>query len=79
MEKIWNIFWKLFGVLMLLAVASAIIMGFVSHSAAAAFAGIQKTIVAGFGICGFIGLVVVPVEMFFTHRAQGEGAENAAE
>jgi uncharacterized membrane protein len=79
MEKFWNIFWKLFGISLLLILAVGIIMGIVSHSAAAVYGMIQKTIAAGFGICGFIGLLVVPVEMFFEHRVKGGESEDAVD
>jgi uncharacterized membrane protein len=79
MEKFWNIFWKLFGLSLLLTVIVGIIMGFVFHSTGVAYAVIQGTFAVGSGLCGLIGLVVVPVEMFFEDRVKGGGREDAVE
>jgi hypothetical protein len=79
MEKIWNVFWKMFGIALLLAVIAGIIMGFVFRSTEVTYSIIQGAIAVGLGLCGLIGLVVVPVEMFIEDRIRGGGTEDAAE
>ena len=79
MKNFWNIFWKMFGVALLLVVITGIIMGLVSRSAGLIYTVIQGTITVGLGLCGLIGLAVVPVEMFIEDRIRGGGLENAVE
>jgi hypothetical protein len=79
MEKFWSVFWKLFGISLLLAIIAGVITGLVFRSGEAAYTVVMGTIAAGFGLCGIIGLVVVPVEMFFEDRMKGRGTGNAAE
>jgi hypothetical protein len=79
MKKIWNIFWKTFGIALLLAVITGIIMGFVSRSAGVTYSIIQGAIAVGLGLCGLVGLVVVPVEMFIEDRIRGGGTVDAVE
>ncbi|MDR2743450.1 MAG: hypothetical protein LBB98_15065 [Treponema sp.] len=54
-------------------------MGLVSRSSGMTYGIIQKAIATGFGICGVIGLVVVPIQMFFEDRAKSGGTGDAAE
>jgi hypothetical protein len=79
MEKFWSVFWKVFGISLFLAVIVGIIMGLVSGSGKVSSTMIMGVVSVGFGVCGIIGLVVVPVEMFFEDRAECGGAKNAAE
>jgi putative effector of murein hydrolase len=79
MKKFWNIFWKVFGTLTILTLIIGIIIGFASHSAGTTYTVIQGTIAVGLGLCGIIGIIVVPVEMFLEERAKGKGIEDAAE
>ncbi|MDR0721747.1 MAG: hypothetical protein LBF75_02975 [Treponema sp.] len=79
MEKSWNIFWKTFGISLFLIVMAGIIIGVVSRSAEAAYKIVQGTIAVGLGVCGLIGFVVVPVELFFQDRAKGGGTGDAIE
>jgi uncharacterized membrane protein len=79
MEKFWNIFWKVFGISLLLAIVIGIIMGFVSRSNGIIYAVIQRTIAVGFGICGLIGLVVIPPLMFLEDRIKGGETEDAVD
>lgn len=78
MERFWSIFWKLFGISLVLTVFLGIIAGFVLRSAGVTYAIVQGTFAIGSGVCGVIGLVVIPVEMFFEDRIKGGGTENAA-
>ncbi|MDR2097749.1 MAG: hypothetical protein LBP37_04435 [Spirochaetaceae bacterium] len=73
MEKFWNIFWKVFGVFIILAFITGIVMGFVSNSKETAYNIIKSVFVLGLGICGVIGFIVVPIEMYITYRKEGGG------
>jgi hypothetical protein len=77
MEKFWGIFWKAFGISLVLAVVAGLIIGFVSGSSGIISAVIMGVIAVGFGACGVIGLVVVPVQMFIEDRMAYREAENA--
>jgi hypothetical protein len=79
MKKFWSVFWKVFGISLVLAIVTGIIMGLVSRSGDVIYTVVMGTVAAGFGICGIIGLAVIPVEMFFEDRMKGRGTENAAE
>jgi hypothetical protein len=79
MKKFWSVFWKLFGISLVLAIVTGVIMGLVSRSGEVIYAVVMGTVAAGFGVCGIIGLAIIPVEMFFEDRMKDGGAENAAE
>jgi ABC-type nitrate/sulfonate/bicarbonate transport system permease component len=79
MERFWNIFWKTFGIGILLAVVIGIIAGLVSHSSETAYNLIQKTFAVGMGVCGIIAFGVVPVLMYIEDRAQGGERADAVE
>jgi hypothetical protein len=78
MEKFWNIFWKVFGAAIILALLIGIVIGFVFRSPGIAFEVVQKSLVAGMGVAGIIGFVVVPVMMYFEDRRKGEEENDAA-
>ncbi|MDR1149200.1 MAG: hypothetical protein LBK66_11270 [Spirochaetaceae bacterium] len=88
MNKAWVIFWKLFGIALVAALAVSFILGIARQSGALTADIAQKTMVIGMGICGLIGIAVVPVELYFTDKADrarheklgqtaGYGNENA--
>jgi hypothetical protein len=77
MEKFWNIFWKTFGSALFLALIIGMVIGLVFRSTGITYSVIQGTIAVGLGVCGLIGLVVVPVEMFIEDRIRGGGTEDA--
>ncbi|MHB9293640.1 hypothetical protein Holit_02767 [Hollandina sp. SP2] len=77
MEKLWHIFWKVFGISLLLTVMAGIIIGFVVRSTGVTYKVVQGAIAAGLGVCGLIGFVVVPAELFFQDRAKGGGTGDA--
>jgi hypothetical protein len=79
MEKFWNIFWKALGIALVLTIIVGIIIGLVSRSTGITYSIIQGTIATGLGLCGLIGLVVVPVEMFIEDRVRGGETGNAVE
>jgi LDH2 family malate/lactate/ureidoglycolate dehydrogenase len=79
MEKLWVVFWKGFGISLLLTVMAGIIIGFISRSVEVTYRVVQGAIVVGLGVCGLIGFVVVPGELFFQDRAKGRGAGDAIE
>ncbi|MDR1363325.1 MAG: hypothetical protein LBJ35_04690 [Spirochaetaceae bacterium] len=89
MDKIWPVFWKFFLIVIVAAVIVSIILGIERQSSALAADLLQKTMVIAMGICGVIGIAVVPVELYFTDRANrakneklgrvlGAGNENAS-
>jgi hypothetical protein len=76
MERFWSIFWKTFGIALLLTVILGLIIGLVSRSTGITYSVLQGAIAVGLGVCGLIGLVVIPVEMFITDQARGGGTGN---
>ncbi|MDR1985654.1 MAG: hypothetical protein LBP88_01610 [Treponema sp.] len=79
MEKLWHIFWKVFGSALLLTVMAGIIIGFVFGSTEVGYKVVQGAIAVGLGVCGLIGFVVVPAELFLQDRAKGGGTGDAIE
>jgi hypothetical protein len=79
MERFWGVFWKVFGVALALALIAGIIAGLIVRSAGLTYAVTQKAIAVGLGLCGLIGLVVVPAEMFLESRMKSGGTNDAAE
>jgi uncharacterized membrane protein len=69
MDKVWSVFWKFFLIVIVAAVIVSIILGIERQSSALAADLLQKTMVIAMGICGVIGIAVVPVELYFTDRA----------
>ncbi|MDR2632371.1 MAG: hypothetical protein LBC51_01940 [Treponema sp.] len=77
MEKAWNRFWKVFGSSLVLILMAGILVGLLSHSVGIIYKVVQGTFAVGLGICGIIGFVVVPAELFFQHKAQHGGPGDA--
>jgi hypothetical protein len=68
LEKFWSWFWKLFAAALAAALVISIILG-IAQGSFNIVAGIaQKIIIVGIGICGVIGFVVVPIELYITDR-----------
>lgn len=70
MRTFWSFFWKLFGVVLLIMLCAGIVSGIISHSIEAVYAAVQRTLAIGLGICGIIGFVVVPIELYLEDRRQ---------
>jgi hypothetical protein len=68
MEKFWSWFWKLFGAAMAAALVINIILGIVWNSAKFVYQAVQTVFIVGIGICGLIGMIVVPIELYVTDR-----------
>jgi hypothetical protein len=73
MELFWQIFWKIFGFVVLAAFAVSGVLGIITGSADIASFIIGRTFVIGLGICGVIGLVVVPIELYLKDKIKGGG------
>ncbi|MDR1326764.1 MAG: hypothetical protein LBK00_12090 [Treponema sp.] len=69
MNKFWSLFWKLFGVSLLVAFAIGIILGIAQHSIALVYSFGQTVMAFGLGISGAIGLCVMPIQLYFEYRA----------
>jgi hypothetical protein len=78
MKKFWNIFWKAFVGLLALISVVAIVIGIVLRSPETAFIILRATFSLGLGLCGVIGFVVVPIEMYVEYRQKG-GGETSSE
>jgi predicted RND superfamily exporter protein len=70
MNKIWLFFWKFFAAALIAALAVSVILGIVNNSSEVAYAIAQKVMVVGIGVCGIIGIIVVPVELYLIDRAE---------
>jgi hypothetical protein len=68
MERLWNIFWKIFGAAILIVLSIGIIGGIVIHSASFAYTMVLRTFAGALGISGIIGYLVVPAEMYLVDR-----------
>ncbi|MDR2150987.1 MAG: hypothetical protein LBO67_09340 [Spirochaetaceae bacterium] len=69
MDRVWSVFWKLYGIAFGAATLLSIILGIVQRSGQLVFVMVQNILGISMGLCGIIGLVLVPVEMYFTDRA----------
>jgi hypothetical protein len=70
MKKFWPLFWRLFGIVLFIVVIIGFVIGGINHSLAITYAIVQQAIAVGLGVCGIIGLVVVPIELYFEDRIQ---------
>jgi hypothetical protein len=61
------------------AFAIGIFLGIVQHSAAVVYSFSRTVIAVGLGVAGVIGLVVVPIEMYFEDRASRQEGRNVVE
>ncbi|MDR2176681.1 MAG: hypothetical protein LBP20_01400 [Treponema sp.] len=77
MERFWNIFWKGFGIIIIALLAAGAAGGIIIQSTDFAYTVIQRTMAIGLGICGLIGFVVVPLEMYLEDRSQTKKADTA--
>jgi predicted membrane-bound spermidine synthase len=69
MDKFWSIFWKLFGAMLVITIVAGIILGVLKHSFALAQYTIRMIVTFGFGVCGIIALIAIPLEMYIDDRA----------
>ncbi|MDR3356858.1 MAG: hypothetical protein LBO04_06685 [Spirochaetaceae bacterium] len=76
MKKFWNIFWKTFAGLIIAALVTSIVAGIVLHSMEITYVAIRGIFAIGLGVCGFIGFVVVPIEMYIEYRLKGGAGTN---
>jgi ABC-type multidrug transport system permease subunit len=68
MENFWSWFWKLFAAALAAALVISIILGMAQGSFNIVANIAQKIIIVSIGICGIIGFVVVPIELYITDR-----------
>jgi hypothetical protein len=47
-----------------------VVLGIVKHSVDTAYIIVQQTIAVALSVCGFIGFVIIPIEMYFEERKQ---------
>jgi hypothetical protein len=79
MNKFWSLFWKLFGVSLLMAFVIGLLLGIVQHSAAIIYSFSRTIMAVGLGISGVIGIVVVPAQLYLEDRASRKEDRNVAE
>jgi hypothetical protein len=70
MNNFWSLFWKLFGAALLIMVMVGCVWGLITRSLEVMYTIVQQTLVVGMGICGIIGFVVIPIELYFDDRSQ---------
>jgi hypothetical protein len=70
MEQFWKIFWRLFAAALAPMFPIALILGVIGHSSEITYTLIQQSSAVALGICGIIGFIVVPVELFMADRKQ---------
>jgi hypothetical protein len=70
MKTFWSLFWRIFGAVLVVMFARGCILGIIKHSADVVYTLLQQTIAFGLGVCGIIGLVVIPIELYFEDRNQ---------
>lgn len=78
MNKAWSLFWKIFGIALVIALAVSIILGLARHSGGLIAYMAQRIMVIGTGICGFIAIAVIPIELYFTDKADRAKREEAS-
>jgi hypothetical protein len=67
-NRAWNIFWKLFGTVILVLLVIGVIGGAVTQSADFTSMLVLRTFAAALGVCGIIGFGAIPVEMYLEDR-----------
>lgn len=72
-DKVWDLFWKIFGLVFAAALVVSVILGIARQSGEFTAELIQKVFVMGVGICGVIAVAIVPVEMYFTDKLKRGG------
>ncbi|MDR0688859.1 MAG: hypothetical protein LBG08_01130 [Spirochaetaceae bacterium] len=70
MKNPWKFFWRFFGLAVLVMFVLAVVLGLVKHSVETIYIIVQQTIAVAFGICGFIGFVIVPIDLYLEERKQ---------
>lgn len=70
MNIFWSLFWKFFGAVLIVILFIAVVSGIVKHSAELTYTIVQQTFAVALGICGFIGFVAVPIELYLEDRSQ---------
>jgi hypothetical protein len=68
MNTFWSLFWKLFGTALLLMFFIGCVLGIIQHSIAVVYNTFQMTSAVGMGVCGIIGIVVIPIELYVEDR-----------
>jgi hypothetical protein len=71
MNRFWSIFWKIFGMIVLVALIVAGIAGIVTQSVKIMYRIAQISLVSATGICGVIGLTV-PIGLYLDERKRKE-------
>jgi ABC-type Fe3+ transport system permease subunit len=70
MKKFWKIFWISLGIAVVAALVLAVILGLVNHSAEITSTIVKQTMAIVLGICGIIGFVVVPLDLYLADKKQ---------
>ncbi|MDR1863064.1 MAG: hypothetical protein LBQ67_03990 [Treponema sp.] len=70
MKQAWKIFWKLFGTTLAAVFVVGIVVGTIKQSPSIVYQAFQQILAVGLGVCGIIGLFVVPIEMFIEDRKE---------
>jgi hypothetical protein len=70
MNKFWSLFWKLFGAALLIVLFIGCMLGIIQHSVTIVYETFQMTMAVGMGVCGIIGIVVIPIELYVEDRIQ---------
>jgi hypothetical protein len=70
MNKFWSLFWRLFGAGLLIAIIIGCVAGIIGWSADIGYITVRYTLAVGLGVCGFIGFVIVPIELYFKDKKQ---------
>jgi hypothetical protein len=74
MDKFWSRFWKFFGIAWGIAFFGGIGWGIAAHSGGLIYNNVQKIVALGLGVCGTIGIVVVPIELYVRDRMKNSAA-----
>lgn len=68
MDKFWSVFWKLFAAACVAVLVLSVILGIVFRSVQVTFDIILGIFAISMGVCGVIGMIVIPIEMYITYR-----------
>jgi hypothetical protein len=71
MNKTWLVFWKIFAFAICAAVAAAIVAG-ITVGAGIGYSILKNTFTASIGVCGVIGIMITPIELYFLDKAERE-------
>lgn len=74
MNRFWKVFWIVFAAAFGAMIVLAIVLGIAGGSSEITYVLFQQSLAVALGICGIIGFVVIPIDMYLADRRQARAA-----